>query len=168
MSLNPKPHGRTIYFDMDGTIADLYGVPNWLPKLRSCDSSPYYEAEPMNDLDRISELCAKLQAQFQFRIGIISWCSMETQPSYDKEIRRAKREWLSKNFMCRIDELHIVKYGTRKDYIAEDKNGIIFDDDEKVRKKWRGISVNPNETEIVKFLENLLQICEVTENFAIF
>lgn len=70
--------------------------------------------------------------------------------------------------MCRIDELHIVQYGCRKDYVAEDKNGIIFDDSESVRKKWRGISVNPNETDIVTFLQNLLTICEQTENFAIF
>ena len=25
---------RMIYFDMDGTIADLYAVENWLPRLR--------------------------------------------------------------------------------------------------------------------------------------
>ena len=28
-----------IWFDMDGTIADLYGVEDWLPKLRAYDPS---------------------------------------------------------------------------------------------------------------------------------
>ena len=32
---------KMICFDMDGTIADLYAVPNWLDKLRAEDASPY-------------------------------------------------------------------------------------------------------------------------------
>ena len=38
---------RTIFFDMDNTIAALYDVPNWLPKLRAYDPSPYAEAKAM-------------------------------------------------------------------------------------------------------------------------
>ena len=37
----------TIYFDMDGTIANLYGVIDWLPKLHNSDASPYMEAKPL-------------------------------------------------------------------------------------------------------------------------
>ena len=29
-----------IWFDMDGTIANLYGVENWLPMLRAYDPTP--------------------------------------------------------------------------------------------------------------------------------
>ena len=32
---------RKIYFDMDGTIADLYGVDNWLEMLINEDATPY-------------------------------------------------------------------------------------------------------------------------------
>ena len=38
---------RTIWFDMDGTIANLYGVDNWLPMLREYNPAPYAEAEVM-------------------------------------------------------------------------------------------------------------------------
>ena len=31
----------TIYFDMDGTIADLYGVSGWLEMLLAHDPAPY-------------------------------------------------------------------------------------------------------------------------------
>ena len=31
----------TIYFDMDGTIADLYGVNNWLHRIRTYDAKIY-------------------------------------------------------------------------------------------------------------------------------
>ena len=51
----------TIYFDMDGTIADLYGVENWLPKLRAEDASPYAEATPLTDMENLQLLLAILQ-----------------------------------------------------------------------------------------------------------
>ena len=37
----------TIYLDMDGTIADLYGDPNWLAKLEASDASVYANARPL-------------------------------------------------------------------------------------------------------------------------
>lgn len=117
---------KTIYFDMDGTIAGLYEVENWLQKIRSYDSSPYKAATAINKLDEVCELCSKLQAQFQFRIGVISWLAGNSTPEYDREVRKVKKEWLSKNFPCRIDELHIIKYGSRKDYVAKDKKGVIL------------------------------------------
>ena len=51
----------TIYFDMDGTIANLYGVNNWLPKLRVEDASPYKEAMPLIDMENLQLLLAILQ-----------------------------------------------------------------------------------------------------------
>ena len=37
----------TINFDMDGTIADFYGVENWLDYLMEEDTHPYAVAEPL-------------------------------------------------------------------------------------------------------------------------
>ena len=62
---------RTIWFDMDGTIADLYGVENWLPKLRSSDPSPYAEAKPMLNFSLFARYLNKLQVK-GYKIGIIS------------------------------------------------------------------------------------------------
>lgn len=53
---NGKKKMKTIYFDMDGTIANLYGVDNWLPRLRSEDATPYEEACPMWDTKNIKEV----------------------------------------------------------------------------------------------------------------
>ena len=36
---------RTIYFDMDGTIANLYGVDGWLDMIINRDATPYKVAE---------------------------------------------------------------------------------------------------------------------------
>ena len=51
----------TIYFDMDGTIANLYGVDNWLPKLRAESTSPYSEAMPLVDTYEMEHLLKELQ-----------------------------------------------------------------------------------------------------------
>ena len=43
-----------IWFDMDGTIANLYGVENWLPMLRAYDPTPYANAVPLLRLSRLA------------------------------------------------------------------------------------------------------------------
>ena len=150
----------TIYFDMGGTIANLYGVENWLPKLRAEDASPYVEAMPLVNLEKMSELLAELQ-HIGYTLGIISWTSKGGTNSYNKKVRKAKLEWLVGCFPeIEFDEIHIVKYGTRKDYIAKDKYGIIFDDDERVREKWRGEAINPNTKDIVETLTKLVEMSE--------
>lgn len=37
---------KAIYFDMDGTIANFYSVPNWLDYLIASDPTPYEVARP--------------------------------------------------------------------------------------------------------------------------
>ena len=51
---------KVICWDMDGTIANLYGVDNWLNKLDTYDPSPYAEAPPMWDMGRLSNLVSAL------------------------------------------------------------------------------------------------------------
>ena len=64
----------TINFDMDGTIADLYGVDNWLEYLINENPYPYANAEP---LLRLSALARKLNALQRngYDLAIISWLS---------------------------------------------------------------------------------------------
>ena len=38
---------KTVYLDMDGTIANLYGIENWLPRLKASDETIFLECEPM-------------------------------------------------------------------------------------------------------------------------
>ena len=150
----------TIYFDMDGTIANLYGVNNWLPKLRAEDASPYKEATPLIDMENLQLLLAILQNR-GYKIGVISWLAKNSSKAYDKNVRKAKIEWLRAMLPeIHFDEMHIVKYGTRKDYVAKDKNGIIFDDDERVRAKWRGESFNPNTEDIIEILKTIKEMTD--------
>ena len=64
----------TIYFDMDGTIADLYSVDDWLDKLRDENATPYIEAGTLLNMARLARLLNQLQDD-GYTIGIISWLS---------------------------------------------------------------------------------------------
>jgi hypothetical protein len=145
---------------MDGTIADLYNVENWLPKLRAENPSPYVEAEAMVDTGELQLYLSILQNR-GCKLGVISWLSKGSSKSYDKMVREAKKNWLKENLPeITFDETHFVKYGTRKDYIAKDKDGILFDDSEEVRNNWRGIAVNPNTEDIIEFLKKVKELTE--------
>ena len=149
---------KAIYFDMDGTIANLYGVENWLNKLRAEDTSPYKEAEVMLNMQALAHRLNRLQKN-GYTIGVISWLSKESNKAYDEAVVKAKTEWLAKHLgSVKFDEIHIVKYGKKKSKCAKVKDGILFDDNEKVRKEW--IRHNPNgwafaEKDILQILEEL-------------
>ena len=143
----------TIYFDMDGTIANLYGVENWLPKLQNEDASPYIDAEPLVRLATLARLLNKLQRNGH-KIGIVSWLAKNSTNEYDIKVTNAKIEWLNTHLKSvRFDEIKIGKYGTPKSTMVDDKNGILFDDEEPNRIEWKGISHNvDNIIEILKGL----------------
>lgn len=127
----------TIYFDMDGTIADLYSVPNWLPLLRAYDPKPYAEAKPLVNLNSLARILNRLQRQ-GIRIGIISWLSKNSTPEYDAKVTTAKKKWLAKHLSSvNFDEIHIVPHGTPKQNFAT-TNDILFDDEAKNRENWIG------------------------------
>ena len=44
---------KAIYFDMDGTIADLYSVEGWLPMLRAHNATPYTQAKTLVNMSGI-------------------------------------------------------------------------------------------------------------------
>lgn len=63
---------KMLCFDMDGTIADLYAVPNWLEKLRKGDPSPFQDAAPMWDMKALRN--ALLNAINKgWEVRVITW-----------------------------------------------------------------------------------------------
>lgn len=144
----------TIYFDMDNTIANLYAVENWLQYLESADPFPYTAAEPMHDFRVLARLLNKLQT-CGYEIGIVTWLSKSGTAEYNEAVRRAKRRWLATHLpSVDWDEVHMVKYGTPKWAVVQDKEGILFDDEEKNRKFWRGSAYEPSE--IMEILRGLI------------
>lgn len=144
---------KAIYFDMDGTIADLYAVEGWLDMLRAYDPTPYEMAKPLVRLATLARLLNRLQRE-GYTIGIISWLSKEPTPSYDEAVTNAKLEWLA-NHMPSVewDEINIVPHGTPKHEVVANPYGILFDDEQKNRDEWVGTAYNVNN--ILEILKSL-------------
>ena len=143
----------TIFFDMDGTITDLYGVENWLDYLIASDALPYEIAKPLIRLNALARILNRLQKQ-GYKVGVISWLAKNSNTAYDEKVTRAKKEWLKKHLASvNFDEIHIVKYGTPKQTFAKTENDILFDDEEKNRNDWTGKAFDVNE--IIKILKGM-------------
>ena len=143
----------TIYFDMDGTIANLYGVENWLDMLRANDPTPYATAKPLLRLATLAYMLNKAQAN-GYEIGVISWLAKNSNAEYDKAVTMAKLAWLAKHLKSvRFDYINIVEYGTPKQNFMNTKNDILFDDEQKNRENWLGKAYT--ETEIMEVLKTL-------------
>lgn len=132
---------KEINFDMDGTIADLYGVDGWLEYLMNKDATPYIIAKPLINLSALARVINRLQRN-GYKICIISWLSKNSDDDYDKKVTTAKLSWL-KNHLPSVkwDRISIVAYGTPKQSIGQ---GILFDDEEKNRDMWQGKAYDVN------------------------
>ena len=147
---------KTLVFDMDGTIADLYGVNNWLGDLRSENPRPYVVAKPMYNMDILNELLNILK-NMGWRVVVTTWLAKGSTKAYDEKVRKAKLDWL-KQYNFPYDEIHLVKYGTTKANCTRRIGGyqVLVDDNEKVRNGWKlGSTINANEN-ILKDLVALI------------
>lgn len=151
---------KMICFDMDGTLADLYNVPNWLEQLRAFDPTPYREAECMWDEEELAYILNTL-IDNGVEIRIITWLSKESTPEYDEAVRETKREWLEA-LGIPYTHFHGVKYGATKAdsirrYLEEDETAWLFDDNAKVRQGWHmGEAFDPTAIDILDLLYALL------------
>ena len=150
----------TINFDMDGTIADLYGVENWLTMLRNDNPAPYRLANPMWDMDELAMVLMALQRK-GVEIRITTWLSKDATPAFDRAASVAKIDWL-RHYDFPFDHFHGVQYGATKAdsirrYLPNGETAILIDDNAKVRNGWHmGEAIDPTACDIVEVLRNLL------------
>ena len=128
----------TIYFDMDGTIANFYGVENWLEYLLAEDAYPYRNAKPMLRFCSLAKVLNRLQRE-GYELGIISWLSKSGSPEYNERVTAVKMAWLAKHLpSVHWDRITIVPYGTPKENFCFSPADILFDDEERNRNNWTG------------------------------
>lgn len=133
---------KTIYFDMDGTFVDLYGVANWRDYLNNFDATPYHIAKPIGNMQKFARGLHKLQKK-GYHIGIISWLSKTSNPKFDAEVTKAKEQWLRKHLASvQWDEIHIVPYGNAKQMYTNPNIGlnVLIDDELSNRLAWSSIN----------------------------
>ena len=141
-----------IWFDMDGTIADLYGVENWLEMLIAHDEMPYAIAKPIVNLSVLARLMNKVQRE-GFEICIVSALAKDSTAEYDERVRNAKIKWLANHLKSvHFDEIRFVPYWYTKNDVNTGDD-ILFDDEERHLEKWTGTAVPAN-----KMIETLKAI----------
>lgn len=141
---------KEIWFDMDGTIADLYGVDGWLEMLRAEDPTPYEIARPLVNLQALARVLNRLQRQ-GYTINVVSWLAKFSTKEYDVKVTEAKIEWLDTHLhSVKFNRIDILKYGTPKQI---GRSGILFDDEEKNRNDWNDLAYDVHD--IIEVLKTL-------------
>ena len=144
---------KAIYFDMDGTIANFYGVENWLDYLVASDPTPYKVARPLVIMNSLARLLNRLQAE-GWHIGIVSWLSKSGTAEYNEVVTATKVEWLNRHLhSVHWNEIKIVPYGTPKQEVVNVAGGILFDDEAPNRTNWIGTAYDVNN--IIEILKGL-------------
>ena len=146
-----------IWLDMDGTIADLYGVEGWLDDLIAFRTRPYELAKDLYNTIDLLEVLLELKAK-GYKIGIISWGSKANNLDYDREVKKVKVQWLRDRVLDMVlDEIIVTPYGVCKaDTCSKYGKGILVDDEEQNRNAWYlGDTINANEN-ILELLKKLL------------
>lgn len=142
---------NTIWFDMDGTIYDLYKVADWLPRLRAEDFTVYAEDMPRKHFERINNAIEAL-VDAGWRVGVITWAGKGY--SWDDEqiaeIGLVKHRWLNQYFPALGNGCFAcIPYGESKAEYLEQHIGrglmnVLVDDNKEVRKEWRSHSTEFN------------------------
>lgn len=145
---------RTIWFDMDGTLANLYGVENWLATLWEENTAPYIKAEVIGNISQMIPLMIQVQ-KLGYKLGIISWTRKDSPTSFYEAAKQAKLTWLKEHFASvSWDRICIERYGTPKNLVMQTEDDILFDDEERNRNAWLGEAYEPDM--IIKILKELI------------
>lgn len=124
---------KNIWLDMDGTIANLYGIEKWKEYLNSFDPMPYIKAQPLINMNLLARYLNKLQKK-GYKICIVSWLSKVSNNTYDRLVIEAKHKWLKKHLSSvSFNQIDIIPYGTPKE---KGRKGILFDDELRNRTAW--------------------------------
>lgn len=142
---------KEIWFDMDGTIADLYGVDGWLDMLLNENTRPYEIAKPLVNMRELARVLNRL-IEKGWEIGVISWLAKNGTHDYNEKVANAKMKWLARHLKSvKFAKIDIVEYGTPKQI---NRNGILFDDEKQNRESWLGVAYN---------VDNIIQVLRELE-----
>lgn len=137
---------NSIWFDMDGTIAELYKVKNWLSDLRAGDWSVYDRALPRAHFERINEAIEGL-IENGWQVGVITWASKDINFGAElNAIGDIKFDWLCRFFPALADgKFACIPYGYDKAQFMQEMHNdchpyevsYLVDDNKEVRATWR-------------------------------
>ena len=130
-----------LYFDMDGTLADFYGIAGWLDCLNNEHTKPYRLARTLIHGTTLTNRINALQRK-GIQASIITWTAMNRSQEYHEKVKTAKLNWLKKHYprIC-WDDIQVTEYGVPKEETAgkgkKQDIFILFDDNKSVRDAWQ-------------------------------
>lgn len=122
-----------ILFDLDGTLANLYGRKNWLEKLRK-EEPIYEELEPLVDMQELNHIAEKLM-NVGVEFCVVTWLSMQASETYELITSMEKFRWC-KRYIPFISEFECQPYGTPKQTNYRNTKCILIDDNAEVRAEF--------------------------------
>ncbi len=127
---------KKIYFDMDGTVADLYGEKNWLDNLRNEREGSFINLRPLVDMNELAMVCHQLM-NLGYSFGVITWLPMGASYEFERVCEEEKRAWVEE-FMPWVSEFYAQSYGVPKQYAPSKRAAemILVDDNAEVRAMW--------------------------------
>ena len=141
-----------IWLDMDGTIADLYGVENWLEMLINKDETPYAIAKPLVRMATLARLLNKLQRN-GYEICVVTALAKNSSAEYDERVIEAKKVWLRTHLKSvEFNEVRFVPYTFTKNDVNSG-NDILFDDEARHLEAWTGTAFHASR--IIETLKSL-------------
>lgn len=130
---------KRVYLDMDGTIANLYNINNWLDRLINEDKEIFEECEPMTTQEKLFQLFPICD----YEIIILSMTPKNATIEYCENVINQKNKWLDMFFPMLTKRIYL-KYGNNKN-LKNSKNAILIDDNETIRNTFKGIALNPSQ-----------------------
>lgn len=148
---------KILVFDMDGTLFDFYGVPNWHDAIYvTFETTPYAISKPMYDPKELNAILHELKRQGWY-IVINTWLCQTEIEEFHEAIRNVKLQRLAE-IEFPYDFFIATKYGVDKQApFANIKNGIqiIVDDSAAIRDAWNGPTIDATQN-IIPALKQLL------------
>lgn len=126
-----------IFFDLDGTLFDLYGKENWLELLQT-ENPTAFEGDFLPEIDKsaLFNVVNRLSA-LGVVFEVITWLPMNASEEYENECTRVKTEWVKANLPF-ISRIACQSYGIPKqNAIAKRaKQMFLIDDNAEICEIW--------------------------------
>lgn len=156
---------KKLYFDLDGTVANLYGEKKWLEKLRNEEKGLFLNLKPLYDMNVITDLVDEL-IEMDWEINVITWTPMFCSDEYHKQVTEEKEMWIKNLFPC-VSNIACQRYGEPKQNapIKRAQEMILIDDNKEVCEMWntekRRKSIITNGSDLIEILEKLVHKSEI-------
>lgn len=128
---------QIVYLDMDGTIADLYGMVDWLENLTNEVKGTFLNCKPFITEE---ELKSYFPSEY-YELRICSMTPLNASQEYCQVVIEEKNAWLDKFFPSITYRIYL-KYGTDKN-LENSENHILIDDNDKIRENYKGLALFP-------------------------